>query len=349
MTLASAGAPSADERLHPPYKIATLVAAAAEEGLAAATLLAGTGLTPAALADPEVRTSSRQFVQACANALAAGASAELPFRMGMRVRASHYGLYGYAMLTCRTVREGMVFAQRFHRLAAPTFRIALTEARGVACWTFGDLLGLAPGTPLHAFLVAFQLALQVSMARDLWPDAMRPDEVLLRHAEPPQAALYPRYLGCPARFGQAIDGARFDATLLDAPLALHNPLTQAMVHGMCERLLLQAAEAGGGTLAQRVTQLLAERPGRFPAMDEVADALHMTERTLRRRLADEGTSFQRVLDGVRTHLAKDYLRNTRMSSDDIAFALGFSDAANFRQAFRKWAGSTPAQFRRLAA
>jgi hypothetical protein len=79
---------SADERIHPPYKIATLVAAAAQEGLPAATLLDGTGLDAAALNDAEVKTSSRQFALACRNALAAGASPALPFRMGQAMRVS---------------------------------------------------------------------------------------------------------------------------------------------------------------------------------------------------------------------------------------------------------------------
>ena len=81
---------SADERIHPPYKIATLVAAAAQEGLPAATLLDGTGLDAAALNDAEVKTSSRQFALACRNALAAGASPALPFRMGQAMRCLLY-------------------------------------------------------------------------------------------------------------------------------------------------------------------------------------------------------------------------------------------------------------------
>jgi AraC-like DNA-binding protein len=98
-----------------------------------------------------------------------------------------------------------------------------------------------------------------------------------------------------------------------------------------------------------VYELLAERPGPFAGMDEVAVLLKTTSRTLRRRLMDEGTSFQQVLNEVRANLAKEYLRNTRMNSDDIALALGFSDAANFRQAFRKWTQHSPSEFRRAAA
>ena len=117
-----------------------------------------------------------------------------------------------------------------------------------------------------------------------------------------------------------------------------------MVQRLCEQLLATAEQPSG--LARRVYQLLAGRPGYMPTMEEVAQALHTTSRTLRRRLEDEGTSFQGVLNTVRSDLAKQYLAATRLSSEEIAAALGFSDAANFRSAFRKWTGRSPSAWRR---
>ena len=337
---------SADERIHPPYKIATLVAAAAQEGLPAATLLDGTGLDAAALNDVEVKTSSRQVALACRNALAAGASPALPFRMGQAMRVSSYGMYGFALLTFKTAREGMQFAQRFHRLAAPTFTLSLQEQGDEAAWVFGDLLGLDATSALHRFLIEFQLVLQTSLAHDIWQDEVRPSLVTLRHAQPAHHALYVDVLGCPALFSQPQDSARFPAKLLDTELKLHNPLTSSMVHRLCERLLAQAGTPSG--LARRVYEILAEQPGQFPGMEAVAQRLHTTSRTLRRRLEDEGTTFQAVLNEVRANLAKEYLATTRLSSDDIAVALGFSDTASFRAAFRKWTQHTPAEYRRAA-
>jgi YesN/AraC family two-component response regulator len=69
---------------------------------------------------------------------------------------------------------------------------------------------------------------------------------------------------------------------------------------------------------------------------------------LRRHLQAEGTSYQSILDDVRCNLAKHYLQDTRMTGEDIATALGFSDSANFRHAFHKWASQSPSEFRRRA-
>lgn len=337
---------AADERIHPPYKIANLVAAAAEEGLDAGALLDGTGLDAAALEDAERKTSSRQFALACRNAIALGASPELPFRMGQRMRVSAYGMYGFALLTFRTAREGMAFAQRFHRLAVPTFRLSLQEDGGVASWVYDDLLGLDPAGELHRFLLEYQIALQASLARDIWPDVIVARRALFRHPQPAHAVLYTQLLNCPVVFGADRDALEFDARLLDIALPLHNPLTATMVHRLCEQALAKAEQPSG--LAGRVYQLLAGRPGDLPTMEQVADELHTTARTLRRRLEDEGTTFQGVLNTVRADLAKQYLATTRLTAEEIAGALGFSDGANFRNAFRKWTGRSPTEYRREA-
>lgn len=336
-----------DARVFPPYKIASLVRACADEGLAAAAVLADTGLDAAALDDPDTRTSIGQFVGACRNALRRGVSAELPFRMGGAIRASSYGLYGYAMLTARTARDAFRFAQRFHRLATPVFRLRLVDGDGEAGWDLDDALGLDPADPLHRFLVELQLSLHVSLGRDIWPAGARATGIEVRHAKPAHHALYAAHLGRAARFGAPRDAIRFDAALLDAPMPLANPLTDSMVRRMCEQLLEH--DAGPGGLAREVYERLAARPGRFPDFEATAAGLGLAPRTLRRRLADEGTSYQRILDSVRERLAKDYLAGTRLHAEDIAGALGFGDSAAFRKAFRKWTGTSPGAWRRGAA
>ena len=91
-------------------------------------------------------------------------------------------------------------------------------------------------------------------------------------------------------------------------------------------------------------QLLAT-PGRFPALPELAARMHMSERSLRRKLAAEGSSYRGVLAQVRETMARAYLRDTGLHLDEIAERLGYSDAANFSHAFRRWTGMTPGTFR----
>ena len=81
----------------------------------------------------------------------------------------------------------------------------------------------------------------------------------------------------------------------------------------------------------------------------MADRLHVSARTLHRRLVEAGTSYQDILDDVRRRLAQEFLRDTALSVEEVAERTGFSDASNFRKAFRKWTGEQPAEFRRRAA
>ncbi len=347
MTLAQESPQSAiDDRIHPPFKLVALRDAAAQEGIDAGALLAGTGLAPAALDDAGTVTSVRQFLTACRNAITLDASTELPFRAGAQMRVARYGLYGLALLTRPTAREAAHFAIRFHRLAMPLFRLSLHEDPREARWVLGDLLGLTPADPLHRFLVEFQLSTHVALAQDLWPQGVRPTLATMRHPAGGRTEAAERWLGCPVRFAAPQDSLRFEAQLLDAPLSLHHPPTASVLQSVCERMV--ARSPWSSVFARRVYTLLAEQPGRFDGMDEVAAALSTTTRTLRRRLDEEGTSFQRILDAVRADLAKAYLTETRLTTDDVANVLGFSDAANFRQAFRKWTQRTPSDFRRQA-
>jgi AraC-like DNA-binding protein len=94
-----------------------------------------------------------------------------------------------------------------------------------------------------------------------------------------------------------------------------------------------------------VQQVLLQSGSEFPTSAAVARQLHMSESTLQRRLANEGCRYQQLLDQVRYRLAREYLRGTTLPVAEIACLLGFSDAANFRRAFRRWADTTPAAMR----
>jgi AraC-like DNA-binding protein len=85
--------------------------------------------------------------------------------------------------------------------------------------------------------------------------------------------------------------------------------------------------------------------GHDTSLASVSEQLKIPQRTLRRRLHEEGTSFREIGEDLRTQLAVKYLRDTDLSVEDIAFALGFSDAANFRHAFRRWTDKSPSEFR----
>lgn len=98
-------------------------------------------------------------------------------------------------------------------------------------------------------------------------------------------------------------------------------------------------------LVEEIKQILSSSLSDHPNFDMVANAFNISGRTLRRQLSEAGTSFQKILDSQRRQYAIQCLQNTQMSTEDIAEALGFSDVANFRHAFKKWVGLSPAVYR----
>jgi AraC-like DNA-binding protein len=174
-------------------------------------------------------------------------------------------------------------------------------------------------------------------------DSYLPVGAALSYSAPDHALLYKRYLGCQVRFGQPMSELIYPKSILSAKPRMAHGLTSKILRETCDRILGEVKTSTGA--AGEVYQIIACTPGHSPSMANIAKQLATTERTLNRKLHAEGTSFTQILDDVRCTLASEYLRSTRLSVEDISELVGFSEAANFRHAFRRWTGSTPARYR----
>ena len=138
---------------------------------------------------------------------------------------------------------------------------------------------------------------------------------------------------------------RFKRVFLDSPMSLSNPVTRRIAEAQCEEEMRFIE--GATSVSDRVIRLLETgRSQRLPALEEVAEHLKMSTRTLRRQLAAEGVRFQQLQDSLRHRRAVDLLRRNELTIDEIAEALGYSDPSNFGRAFRKWEGVAPSAWRR---
>ncbi len=335
--------PGIDDRIEPPHKIAVLAELLQEEGCTPQQLLKDSGLDSAQLHAPATRVSSRQLLTVYGNALRLSRDPGLAIKAGKRIRITHFGMYGYALLTCATPRDAIDFAIKYRSMAATLLGLRFEETAHEAFWEFSDVLSLGARSDLFRFVLEFQLGTQLSVHGDIFGRPVTPTEIRVTYAPVSHARAYEELLGCPVRFGQERNELRFSSELLKQSLAFANPATAAVVRQTCDQLLTEMKAAS--SLAGKVFGILMAQPGRFPDLETIASRLHMTSRTLRRKLQAQETSYQAILNNVRKQLAMDYLRETRMSNEDIAASLGFSDAPNFRQAFKKWVGMTPSAFR----
>lgn len=335
------------ERIYAAYKIVALVETMKELGYAVEQCLDGTELTAKEIYETETRSSVGQYFTACRNAIDISGNPEVAFLVGRRLHLSAYGMYGYALLCSPTIRDAMDTAARYHKLATPTMSQQWREESGAAIWTFDRLPIPHVDEDLHRFLLEQQLAQHVTQIHDLIGSNAQLLRFSIPYPAPEHADLYHHHLRCPVHFGQSKCELHVDAAMLGTAPILANRLTSNLLQATCERLIGKSKFSTGTT--GRVYQILTSTPGKFPAMEETAKYLNMTSRTLRRRLTTEGTSFSDIFDDVRQSFAMEYLRTTKMSTESIGGLIGFSDAANFRHAFKKWTGQSPGEYRKIWA
>lgn len=335
------------ERRYPPVRIALAVQTMAEAGLRSEELLQGCGLTEAELADPDTRVSSLQFFQLIRNASRLYPGTDGGLRIGQRFHVSCYGMVGYALLCSTSLREVFDTTVRYYRLGSGMLDITWHEAGQTAFWKFPqrhELLLPDLDSENYAFLLEFTITALANVVRDAMGSWCDPIALKLSCASQPHAQTLEEVLHCPVDYNQSANELHYPAEWLNRAPQLANPITAAQTSKACSQMLTEFRRQTG--ITRQVYNALVARPGRFPDVEEVAASLSMTSRTLRRKLEGEGTSFSELLDGIRHALALDYLNGSLMSLEDIAVALGFSESATFRRAFRRWTGKSPSSFRR---
>jgi AraC-like DNA-binding protein len=165
------------------------------------------------------------------------------------------------------------------------------------------------------------------------------------YAAPTYQAEYTRVFERAVLFEQPFTGIVFDRALLDLPAPHTDQDLHAAVRAVAERRLLEITQRT--TFAQRVREYLVQKGGRHRTdMDEVARAVGLSVRSLRRRLTAEGSSYQAVASEALVVVAKHMLLHKQYTIQETAHAMGFSDARSFHRAFRRWTGATPSAYRR---
>jgi AraC-like DNA-binding protein len=341
--VAHTGKPGPSDRIYPSTKLAAIVEALVADGFPVGEALSDVGVGPDELHSHETLVSLRQLLTACRNALRLSGDPSLAFRIGLSIHVSAYGMYGYAILCCSDFRKTMNFSVRYHVLATPLVALSFTERDGVAIWTIEPISHRLVDEPLYRFIVEMQMGVHLSLHRDIMGASFGPQEIAVTYSPSHEFTRTEALAGCKARFAQAANQFIFDGKWLDETAKLGNRTTYAVVESLCDELLADMTLRTGaaGKIRASLLQDIAMRP----TLPATAKQVGTTARTLRRQLALQGTSFRALVDELRAQVAVKYLRETAMTNEDIAVALGFSDAANFRHAFRRWTGSSPRAFR----
>ena len=312
-------------------------------GFDAHQCLAGTGIDPGDLLspDPRVTFSLGQEFRFHRNLLQLSGDDLLGLKLGRAYTMQTYGLFGYAFLSAPTLRQALNIVSNYGPLSFTLFRIDFRETATAGVLQFSRQVDIPDD--LLTFYVDRDLAAALYGAG---PDLEIPISlvsVAMMHSGNGHRRSYERFFRCPVTFDAPRSELRVAASLLDTPMPLRDAETSAICEQQCQLLLARLSKSSG--FIDRVRHLIVARPGYFPDIDYVAGKLNMTGRTLRRRLADEGSSYQQILADVRYQLAREYLGTSSLSVEEIAGLLGYSNPGNFTYAFKRWHGSPPRQYR----
>ena len=305
-------------------------------------LLAGSNIEPEDLADPRSRFSTAQVTWVLERARQLTGEPALGFHLGTQLRVSALGHLGTAVLSASTVREAVDLTVEYLPLVTTSLGLRLRVEGREASIVIEE----------HADFGSARDIVLLTMLTSLWRIATRMSGqcmtgyVDIALPEPPYFAQLGR-IGGHIRFNQPVTRLVFDAALLTVPYRMHDPVALQFARQACADAL--DALEGTQRTAARVRALLNTKRASLPSVIQVATALHMSPRTLKRVLAGEGTSFSLLVQDERRERAMLLLRSRSLSIKDVARSVGYSNVMNFRRAFHRWTGQTPGEHRQAFA
>jgi AraC-like DNA-binding protein len=260
-------------------------------------------------------------------------------RMGDMVNPATYNLSMHLTAHASTMREGIESLGRFYRLLTdrPFWRFVEDDRTGTIVFDAGR--GDSPGRRFRCELTIGNFYKMLAA----FVSGSRAEVVAFDYPAPPYRVEYARIFQGAERFEQAFTGIVFGRELLDVAQIRHDPELHATIVARAEK---RVSQMPGASFADRIKRhILDAKPQTRHDMPSVARALGVSARSLRRRLAEERTSFREVADAALGALAKRLVLEEERPIEDVAYTMGFSHASAFHRAFKRWTGATPAATR----
>ena len=304
------------------------------------TLLHEAGIPPALLDDPSSRLLPVQFANLM-RALWRLSGDEFMGFTEHRSRVGTFPLMMHAALNAETLGEALRHGCHFYRVLTDEITLSLREQGDSARFV---LRLRRPDLDTGHVLSETILLCWYRFACWLINRRILLSETTFDYATPAHVAEYHQLYPCPHHFGHTETSLVFDARLLSLPITRSRDELKALIRELPLGFFIKPVFQG--SFGHRVrSRLLQGEGGELPALDAVAADFFMTGRTLRRKLLDEGTSFQEIKDGLRRDQAMTLLRQTALSIQIVAQQVGFREATVFIKAFRLWTGMTPGDYR----
>ncbi|MBU0970382.1 MAG: AraC family transcriptional regulator [Proteobacteria bacterium] len=297
------------------------------------------------LHNPDAIITPANFLKIVKNGLTLSADEDLGLRIGREQNLTGLGFWGYAIMCSHTLKEAADVAVQYWKVSGSLVDIVRKSEGDIQIW---EILPPYPykEPSLWRYAVEEMLSTWYSSTCFLAGGKLPLTEIHLSYPEPGYSRLYREMFQCPIYYDHTIDSVSFPTELLDISISMGHDQMAEVCTQRCEEL----ADKWGrrDELVESIRTIVTSSSFRERRLEEVARQIGVSGRTLRRKLKEQGTTFQKVLDETRAEYAKHYIENTALTIEQIADRIGFSEATNFRAAFRKWTGMTTGGYREKA-
>jgi AraC-like DNA-binding protein len=324
-----------------PVCVRSIVKEAERLGVDPRPLFRGLGFAVDDLDVPGFLLSHQEAITVIRRSLLAIGKPDLGVELGSRSHIADCGALGLGLLASSTLAEAIDLNLRFARVAG--FLPELDADRsGPLHVLFADPL---PGShDVASFLVDAAFARIVQAYRSITNGKYSPAGVELVRRPPTQTGRYENHFKCPVRFGCRRNRLLSALDWLAFPLPGANRMSFRLAWQILEHQSAAAADHSDfGLVVGRAIRRALPKP---PSPAEVAASLHVSERTMRRRLQDAGLSFNALLDECRKSRALELILHGRLPLAQVTQQVGFADLRSFRRAFKRWTGTTPSRWSR---
>ncbi|EDY85464.1 transcriptional regulator, AraC family, putative [gamma proteobacterium HTCC5015] len=319
------------------------ISLAAQHGVSLDSLNEKLGIEPPDLNDPFAGISLEKLDDMLCLFRDESGNDSFFLELGAYIRFESLGVIGQLIATATSTRQALEQYNEFKDIIHPFAEFSIREEDGQTIIAYaGDEDW--PISKSARYEEIFMTSL-VTIGRFMHGDKYQITEASFRHAEPDYIEQYERIFQAPVLFNQSECHIRVPSEVMNSSLSGASPQFNQSFAEKAQVLLSRLPS--DSSLAAEVVQAIESKIGYAVfSMQDIAGELNMTQRTLQRRLKEEGTSYAQLRDSVRFRFAEEYLRDSSMDMATIAANLGFSEPANFYAAFKRWQGMSPGEYRK---
>ncbi len=328
------------QQLIPSHYLVNLLDYVSAEGISVDEVLSKAGISSKVINDPEGELSLQQFADMFKYASLISKQPQLGLLLGRKLGITAHGILGYAVMSSANVSEALELVVKYFQTRTPLAALKLACGKQHSCLILTELYPLPEIQTIFIETVVSTLTtLMIFLSENNAPFT----EINLNYSAPTYHSEYAISLGCQVNFDQPQISMKFDSSILERVLPHADKTANQQAITQSEKLLQTILSKQSYSL--RIEKILIQSKPQFYNFEEVAEIMNSTKRTLRRRLIEEGTSFQSILEQLKYRLALQFLTHSQLSIQEISYELGYSDPSNFGRAFKKWHGGSPLEIR----